>query len=138
MNEMKHPGVGTGVYIRNDGKVLFGKRRGKSGTGMWCPPGGKLEMYEEWIDNCVRETKEECGIEIQNIHLMATTNDATPQWGTHFLTLHFVADWKSGIPGDVEPEKIGDWGWYAWENLPEPLFLPTRNFIDSGYNPFTI
>ena len=134
---MKYPGVGTGVYIRKNGKVLMGKRLKGDGKDMWCPPGGKVEMYETWEENCRRETREECGLEIENIKFLAATNDSTPQWGTHFVTLHFVADWKSGEPVD-EPGKMSDWHWVSWEQLPEPLFFPARNFVDSGYNPFTI
>jgi|SRR3989344_1743362 len=135
MSEMQHPGVGTGVYIRKNGKILFGKRRGKNGPGTWCPPGGKVEMYEKWIDNVIRETREECGMEIQNIRLMTITNDVTREWGTHFVTLHFAAHWLSGEPTDFKHESIGEWGWYTWNALPEPLFNPTRNFVESGYNP---
>lgn len=97
-------------------------------------------MYETLEENVMRETMEEAGIEIVNIQFMTFTNDFSQKAGVHYVTLHFVADWKSGTPADVEPDKIGDWAWYAWDSLPEPLFYPTRTFIESGYNPlnFTI
>lgn len=132
---MKYPGVGTGVWVRKEGKLLMGRRIGKTGTGMWCVPGGKLELWEEWEANARRETMEEAGIEINNVRLMTITNDMSPEHGTHFATLHYVADWESGEPRDEEG-KLTDWGWYEWGKLPEPLFWPTGNFIKSGYNPF--
>jgi 8-oxo-dGTP diphosphatase len=133
---MKYPGVGTGVYIRKDGKVLFGRRRnGAKGEGLWCAPGGKLEMFEGWEANCIRETKEECGLDIENLRLMTVTDDPSPEYGTHFITLHFVADWAGGEPEDDPSEKVGEWGWYAWNQLPQRLFHPTRNFLKTGYNP---
>ena len=95
-------------------------------------------MNETWEENARRETFEESGIEIENIRFMTATNDINNEDGKHYVTLHFVADWKSGEPGDVEPDKIGDWDWYEWEKLPEPLFLPARNFIETGYNPFKL
>lgn len=135
---MDHPGVGTGVYIRKGGKVLFGKRRGKHGAGTWCPPGGKVELFEEWADNCVREVQEEASVMFDNLRLVAPTNDIAPEYGTHYVTLHFVADWVSGEPVDKPDERIGEWGWFSWDELPEPLFAPTRNFVKNGYNPLTL
>lgn len=132
---MQYPGVGTGVYIRKDGKILFGRRRGKHGAGTWCPPGGKVEMGEHWEANCVRETLEEAGIEIENLRFITMTNDVIPEYGTHFVTLHFAADWKAGESVDRPEESVGEWEWYAWEELPEPLFTPARNFLKTGYNP---
>lgn len=137
MSEKTRPKVGIGVYIRRDGKILLGKRRGANGAGYWCPPGGHLEMREEWEECAKRETLEESGIEIENIRFVAATNDIDNENGTHYITLHCVADWKSGEARDVEPHKLGDWEWYMWEKLPEPLFLPVRNLIKNGYNPLT-
>lgn len=131
----ERPKIGTGVYIRKNGKILMGKRRGENGGGQWCPPGGHLEMNEAWEENILRETREEAGVEIQNIRFITATNDVNLEAGKHYVTLHFVADWVRGEASDVEPEKIGDWGWYAWEALPDPLFLPARNFFKTGYNP---
>jgi len=131
---MARPGVGTGVYIRKDGKILFGKRQGKHGLNTWCAPGGKVEMYEDLVEHCRREVTEEAGVEIENVRFMTITNDRTPEWQTHYVTLHFVADWRSGEPRE-ETGGMGNWGWYSWDNLPEPLFPSTSNFLKTGYNP---
>jgi 8-oxo-dGTP diphosphatase len=131
---MTRPGVGTGVYIRKDGKILMGMRRNTHGEGTWCAPGGKVELYEEWHDHCKREVLEEAGIEITNIRLMTATNDITAEWGTHYITLHFVADWVSGEPRDEEGKMI-EWQWFEWHRLPQPLFPPSQHFADHGINP---
>ena len=124
-----------GIYIRRDGKILMGKRRGANGPGYWCPPGGHLEMRESWDECAKRETAEEAGIEIENVRYVTATNDINDEDGKHYVTLHCVADWKTGEASEVEPDKLGDWAWFGWEEMPEPLFLPVRNFIKSGYNP---
>ncbi len=135
MSDEPRPKIGTGVYILKDGKFLFGKRRGMNGVGYWCAPGGHLEMNETWDDNAKRESMEEAGIDIANVRFITATNDINDEDGKHYVTLHFVADWLSGVPCDAEPEKIGDWAWYSWTELPDPMFLPTRNFLKNGYNP---
>ncbi len=61
------PKVGIGVMILKDGKVLLGKRKGSHGAGQYAFPGGHLEYMESFEDCARRETREECGIEIQNI-----------------------------------------------------------------------
>ncbi len=134
---MEYPGVGTGVWIRKDGKVLLGLRSGKYLPGTWCIPGGKLEMYEEWDDGARREALEETGVEIGEMRLAAILDDRNPDAGTHYISMHFVADWREGEPVP-ELGKFETWGWFGLDELPEPLFPATRNFIDKGYNPFTI
>lgn len=134
-DEVQRPKVGMGVYIRREGKILLGKRRGSNGPGYWCPPGGHLEMHESWEECGRRETREECGLEIENFRFMTATNDVNDEDGKHYITLHCVADWVGGEAVICEPEKLGDWGWYEWDQLPEPLFLPVRNLLKSGYNP---
>ena len=133
---MDYPGVGTGVWIRKDGKVLLGLRKGKLGTGTWCIPGGKLEMFEAWDEGARREVLEETGIEVGDMRFVAVLDDPQKEMGTHYLSLHFVADWVSGDASVIEPEKFERWEWFAYDALPEPLFPPTRNFVENGYNPF--
>ena len=132
------PGVGVGVCIRKDGKVLMGKRKGGWMPGTWAFPGGKLAMNEGLEECAVREILEETGVKISNIRLAAFTNDIDREEGIHYLTLFYVADWKSGEPLVMEPDKCEEWKWSHWDALPQPLFISTRNLIDSGYNPFNI
>jgi 8-oxo-dGTP diphosphatase len=135
MSEVQRPKVGMGIYICRDGKVLLGMRCGKNGPGYWCPPGGHLEMRETWEECAKRETLEECGLEIANVRFVTATNDINDEDGKHYITLHCVADWVGGEAQVTEPDTLVDWGWYAWNALPDPLFLPVRNFIKTGYNP---
>lgn len=132
---MQYPGVGVGVYIRKDGKILLGKRKGGHGAGEWCPPGGKLEMREDPLECAIRETREETGIEITNVRFMGITSDVWPEVGTHYVTISYVADWKEGEARVMEPDKFEEWQWFSWDSLPEPLFLSTKNFIAAGHNP---
>ncbi len=132
---MDKPRVGVGVWVLKDGKVLLGKRR-KIGFGenTWCPPGGAVEPGEPAELAAKRETKEETGLDLEKTQFMTYVDDIFDQ---HWLTLYFVANWNGGIPVTTEQE-IGDWGWFDWNALPEPLYNPTRNFVKSGYNPFNL
>ncbi|MBI2610462.1 NUDIX domain-containing protein [Candidatus Kaiserbacteria bacterium] len=133
---MLYPGVGVGICVMREGKVLLGYRKGGYRSDTWCFPGGKLELYEDWKECAVRETREESGIEIKNIRFIGITNDVDPAHGSHYATIFLAADWKAGEASLTEPDKFSSWEWFAWDALPEPLFLSTRSFVEAGYNPF--
>lgn len=123
------------MFIIQDGKILMGKRKGAHGVGMWCPPGGHLEFGESWEECCRRETMEEAGIEISDIRFVTAVNDVSEEWGTHYVTLLFVANYRSGEVQNCEPDKCDGWEWFAWEEFPEPLFLPIKSVRKTSFHP---
>jgi len=40
----------------------------------------------------------------------------------HYVDIALVADWESGEPKVLEPNKLEKWEWRDFDNLPEPLF----------------
>ncbi|HOB90168.1 MAG TPA: NUDIX domain-containing protein [Candidatus Colwellbacteria bacterium] len=140
MDEYK-PRVGIGVMIFKEGKVLLGKRKGSHGEGEYAFPGGHLEYLESFSDCGRRETREECGIEIKNIRFQYLAN-VTKYAPKHYAHIGLSADWDSGEPQVLEPDKSESWDWYDLDNLPKPLFEPcalairchkeNKNYLDSG------
>jgi 8-oxo-dGTP diphosphatase len=86
--------VGIGVMILKDGKVLLGKRKGSHGAGEYAFPGGHLEYMESFDDCARRETREECGIEIDNIRFQFVANikQYAPK---HYAHIGVLADLKT-------------------------------------------
>lgn len=119
--EIRKPKVGVGIMIFKDGKILLGKRKNSHGAGEYSFPGGHLEYMEGFEECARRETLEEVGIEIKNIKFLFIKNTAfyTPK---HYVHIGLIADWESGEPKVLEPEKCEGWGWYGLDNLPKPLF----------------
>ena len=132
----KRPRIGVGVIVRNNGKVLLGKRKGSHGDGSWSFPGGHLEFNENIEDCAVREKLEETGINIKNLKKSFFTNDIFPKEEKHYVTLYIVSDYDSGEIKIMEPEKCEKWEWFEWNNLPEPLFIPVGNLLKENFNPF--
>ncbi len=134
------PRVGIGVLIFKKGKVLLGKRKGAHGVGEYGGPGGHLDFGEGFEECAKRETFEETGIKIKNIRFICLSNIKKYQ-GKHYVDIGLKADWASGNPKVMEPEKCENWDWYDLKNLPKPLFgsealyfkaLKTKqNFFDS-------
>lgn len=55
------------AVVIQDGSILVGKRAGPRGNSQWGLPGGYLEKSETSLDGCIRETKEEMGIDLQHL-----------------------------------------------------------------------
>lgn len=117
--------VGIGVLLFKDGKILLAKRKGSHGAGEYAFTGGHLEFGESFEDCARRETREETGMEIDNIRFNLVGNFKKYS-NTHYVHLGLIADWKSGEPKILEPNKNEEWKWYDLDNLPSPLFEPSR------------
>jgi 8-oxo-dGTP diphosphatase len=123
-------GIGIGVMIFKDGKVLFKKRKTSHGSGEYSFPGGHLEYMESFESCAQRETLEEAGIYIKNIRVnyLANIKKYDPK---HYVDIGVVADWESGEPQVLEPEKNESWEWFDLDSFPEPLFYPCELALKS-------
>ena len=131
--DKKLPKIGIGVIVKKNGEILLGIRRNSHDAGTWSFPGGHLE-FGETIEGCaLRELKEEAGISVKNLRLGTFTNDIFPEDDKHYVTLYVVCDYESGEPEVLEPEKCEKWGWFKWNELPQPLFTPIKNLIKREY-----
>ncbi len=134
---MDRPIVGVAGIVFKEGKVLLGKRKGSHGAGTWGFPGGKLEL-NEGLEACFeRELFQETGIRAKNLRLGPFTNDIFEKEKAHYITLYILADYDSGEPKVMEPDKCEKWEWHYFSSLPQPLFLPIQNLIRQGYCPFS-
>jgi ADP-ribose pyrophosphatase YjhB (NUDIX family) len=96
------------VVIEKDGKVLLGKKTDGIGPypNTWRFIGGGVNLEEESVSDALkRETKEEAGIEIENITLLEVNEDyQKDKHGdmVHYLFLTYTAVYVSGeiTPGD--------------------------------------
>ncbi len=135
---MNRPKVGVGVFIIKSNKVLLGKRKNAHGEGSWSFPGGHLEINESWEECAKRESLEETGLHISNIRFATVTNDIFQFEQKHYITLFMIADYQSGEPELMEPDKCEKWEWFEWDDkkLPHPLFLPIQNLLKQKFTPF--
>jgi len=121
--------VGVGAIVGRDGKVLLLKRKNAHGHGSWGFPGGHLEFGETPEEAARREVLEETGLQVDGIKPVGFTNDFFRKEDKHYITLYLLCKKARGDPKLMEPEKCERLGWFEWNNLPNPLFLPVRNFI---------
>lgn len=113
-----------------DGKVLVGERLASHGAGSFSIPGGHMEFGETFEEAALRELEEETGLtDVEITDLICVKNDRV--YEKHFVTIGMLAEWKSGEPIAMEPEKARNWSWYAPDEVPENLFLPSRAVIEN-------
>ena len=130
MEEKQRPKVGVGVMILKDSKVLLGKRKNAHGAGEYAWPGGHLEFGESFEACARRETMEEAGIKITNVRFLRLLN-FQKYADKHYADIGLIADWESGEPQIMEPDKCEGWDWYDIDNLPQPLFGPVPSYIEA-------
>lgn len=128
--EIDKPKVGVGVMLFKGQKLLLGKRKSEHGLGEYAWPGGHLEFGESFKDCAKREVKEETGMEIKNIKFVRLLNLKTYK-DKHYVDIGLRADWKSGIPKVLEPDKVERWDWYDIKNLPKPLFGTMPTYLEA-------
>jgi 8-oxo-dGTP diphosphatase len=122
------PQVGTAMIITKDDKVLLMKRKGSHGHGTWSTPGGHLD-FGETLEGCaVRESKEEVGVDVFDVRFRCVTNDVFEAEEKHYITLWFEGK-PVGEPTIAAEREVEEIGWFAWDSLPQPLFLPLENLV---------
>jgi len=141
MEEIKKKiGVGFGIMILKDKKVLLGKRHDDPikassalhGEGTWTMPGGKLHYGEKPQDGAKREAKEETSIETGQLKLISMTNDMVSD--AHFVTFGFLCEDFRGEAKVMEPDEITEWRWFDLNSLPSPMYKSSQKIINNYNN----
>lgn len=109
--------------------LLLGKRISKNSENSWQFPGGHLESGETVSCCAEREVAEETGLRIKDINHLGYTNNSFASSGKHYVTLYVSARYAGGDAMVMEPDKCECWGWFRWDQLPAPLFLPIQHYL---------
>jgi len=141
--EIKKPGVGFGVMILKDNKLLLGKRHSDPekassllhGEGTWTMPGGKLHFGESFEQGAIREVNEETGLDVISSKVISISNDIVSD--AHFVTIGLLCSEFKGQPRVMEPDEITEWQWFPINQLPEPIFPPSekvlKNYLEKRF-----
>lgn len=107
--------VGDVCFIRKGSKVLLLRRDKEPLRGKWTGVGGKTEFSEEPLESCLREVKEETGLDIEPklAGIITTINKAeASKW---FLFVYVA----NGYRGDLKQSSEGFLEWVNEEKLYE-------------------
>ena len=137
MEDKPKIGVGFGVMIFKDNKILLGKRHEDpekassllKGAGTWTMPGGKLDFGETFEKGATREVFEETSIKVNSLKVVCISNEIVSD--AHFVTIGLLCEDFEGEPKVMEPEEITEWKWFDLNNLPKPMFFPCVKIINN-------
>ena len=130
------PGLGVGVMIIKEGKILLGLRNSNKekasselqGQGTWTMPGGKVEFMEKLVDAAKRELEEETSLKATKLDLLCISDDMTNT--AHYVTVAFIVREYTGEAKAMEPETILEWKWFDLNDLPTNLYNPSKKCIE--------
>jgi len=136
-NQKPKMGIGFGVMLLKNRKILLGKRHENKkkadselrGEGTWTMPGGKLEYQETFEEGAFREVMEETGIKLKNIKILCVNNDKNKH--AHFVTIGMISTDFEGYPQVMEPDEITEWKWFASKDLPKNIFPPSKKVLEN-------
>lgn len=110
------PWNGANAVVIQHNKILLGKR---ADNGLWDTFGGLVEVGETLAEAAVREAKEEVGIDVKPIKLMAVFDSRL--WGTvpiaQLYHVHFLCGWVSGQP--APSNEVTEVAWFEESQMPE-------------------
>ncbi|MCW0983235.1 NUDIX domain-containing protein [Agrobacterium sp. BT-220-3] len=115
------PGVGVGLAILRDGRLLLCQRLKAPEAGYWNIPGGKVDHLESALAAARREAEEETGLTIGTVEFLCHSEYINPQDRHHWVSLIFVTRDAQGEPALTEPDKLSDIGWFDLDALPAPI-----------------
>ncbi len=131
----QEPKVGVAIIITRNDQVLLVKRKGVHGAGSWSTPGGHLDFGESPEVCAAREAKEEVDLNVVNIRFRAITNDVFESDGKHYISIWMDGESLSGEPKISADYEVAELGWFTWDSLPEPLFLPFEHLLNGNSYP---
>lgn len=107
-------GVAADPVIVNDEKVLLVRRNGEPFDGKWEFPGGFMEDGETIEETCVREAKEETGLDVEPLEILGVYTDPKRDPRGQTVGVAFVC-W----PKTTEVKLNDEASEYRWVRLDE-------------------
>ncbi|UCC80346.1 MAG: NUDIX hydrolase [Candidatus Zixiibacteriota bacterium] len=114
----KNPIPAAGAIIVSDNRLLLVKRKYPPGVGDWCIPAGFMEYDESAVKCCIREVKEETGLDIKIEKLFWNYKGGDDPRSVVVLILYLA----TVVDGNLKPgDDAMETGYFDLENLPSNI-----------------
>lgn len=123
----------NGVVLNDKGEVLLAKR---TDNGLWCIPGGHMDLGENLAQACVREFLEETGLKVEVVKLVGIYSDAQnslhiaqgPEW--HTVRVSFLCKVTGGT---IKPsEETSEIRYFNLKRLPSLITDHAKRIQDAA------
>ena len=115
-----HPIVGVGGVVVHRGRVLLIRRGSEPLKGAWSIPGGLLELGEELAEGVRRELKEETGLDVKPLEVLAVFDRVFregPRVRYHYVVVDYACRLKGGRLRSASD--VLDARWVRRKDLPQ-------------------
>ena len=124
------PRIGCGAVIIINRRILLIRRLKPPEAQAWGLPGGKVDLFEPLEAAIIREVAEELTIILKAPRFLCNVEYMDRPAGAHWISAVYQAHGYDGDPQLMEPDKHGGFGWYALDDLPQPLTWATVCALD--------
>ena len=111
------PIIGVSGIVFNCHEVLLIRRNQPPALGLWSIPGGKMKPGESMTEACRREVKEETGLDIRIVSLVAVVERRIENF--HYVILDFLAQLIDRNQFPVAGSDVSEARWVNVERLSE-------------------
>ena len=127
----KTPGINVDILVIQGEKILLGlmtEQWNYEGRQVYGVPGRDIRYGEKMGDTVKRNILEEFGCQAVNYQIICV--NANYALGNHFIGIGVVAE-IDGKPQVLLPDDWVRWEWFDENDIPDNLFPPTKNLIES-------
>jgi ADP-ribose pyrophosphatase YjhB (NUDIX family) len=112
----------TAIILYSEDRILLIKRDTLPFKGYWALPGGRMDPGEVVEQTCVREVKEETGLDVEIVYKLGDYHEQGSREGVDYdyYPACFVVKVVSGEVVRQESE-VQEIGLFSLNALPEPL-----------------
>lgn len=127
------PIVGVGAIIIENENVLIVRRGQPPRMGAWSIPGGGVHLGEDLEEACIREVKEETGLDVEILSEGRVLNRVTrDEWGRvqfHYVLIDFVCRPTGGVLQAASDISEARWVPLSEVSSLSPMTSGTAEFI---------
>lgn len=118
---MKKIKVVCGAFIKDE-KIMIAMRKNGSAKGTFEFPGGKVENNESEIEALIREWKEECDINIENIQFLSKNVDYQDGYEIDLTCFTFTSSQNPKLKEHImfiwtTPDKIYEYNFFKSDEI---------------------
>jgi ADP-ribose pyrophosphatase YjhB (NUDIX family) len=117
------------VVVDKNSTLLLTKRSVDPKKGLWCLPGGFMELSETPEESALRELKEETGITGAIQSLLGVRANHSDRYGTVLIVGYLVTDYHGTLMAGDDAEAVA---FFQPDNLPQIAFESHAFFIQTA------
>ena len=114
------------VVVDPQSRLLLVQRKVAPKQGLWCLPGGFMELDETPEAGALRELAEETGLTGQIDRLLGVFSNPSDQYRTVLMIGYLVRSYRGAM---IAGDDASDIAWFDSRKLPEVAFSSHRKFI---------